>query len=135
MGKKTSEIAKFGSVGALNTLLDYGLFSLLAWSGLAYMVAQCISYSAGVLNSYFWNRSWTFKQTEKADFAEFFRFALTNGVTFLVTALMLWLLHKQGNLGVYSSKLGATVIGTVINFAGTKLLVFQEKEWKRGEYT
>ncbi|WHY73665.1 GtrA family protein [Fictibacillus enclensis] len=135
MGKNVSEIAKFGSVGVLNTLLDYSLFSLLAWSGLAYMAAQCISYSAGVMNSYFLNRTWTFKQKEKADFAEFFRFALINGVTFLVTALMLWLLHKQGNLGVYSSKLGATVVGTVINFAGTKLLVFQEKEWKRGEHT
>ncbi|MDN4524627.1 GtrA family protein [Fictibacillus fluitans] len=135
MGRNTAEITRFGSVGALNTLLDYSLFSLLAGSGMAYMAAQCISYSAGVLNSYFLNRTWTFKQTEKASFAEFFRFMLTNGVTFLATSLVLWLFHEQGSLGVYSSKLGATVVGTMINFAGTKLLVFSEKEWKRGEHT
>lgn len=61
------QIARFLVVGVLNTLVDAGLYALLT-RGLGLLVtlpvlAKGISYSAGVLNSFFWNRRWTFRST------------------------------------------------------------------------
>jgi putative flippase GtrA len=47
---------KFGAVGLLNTALDLSLYLLLTrWIGLAAGFAKSISYSAGMLNSFYWN--------------------------------------------------------------------------------
>ena len=60
-----SEALRFLTVGVLNTLLDAGLyfvFSGWVWVLPAQKVfAKSLSYSAGILNSFFWNRAWTFK--------------------------------------------------------------------------
>ncbi len=54
-------ILKFGSVGVLNTLVDYGVFNaLVLGAGLPVIFANPLSYSAGILNSWFWNSRWTF---------------------------------------------------------------------------
>ena len=58
--KWLKQAAKFGSVGVLNTLLDVALYFVLTrWLGLGDKptFAKGISYSVGVLNSYFLNLS------------------------------------------------------------------------------
>lgn len=57
---------KFGIVGVLNTAVDLGLYFVLTrWLGMANLpvAAKSISYSAGILNSFFWNKAWTFRST------------------------------------------------------------------------
>ncbi len=56
---------KFNIVGVMNTALDLGIFALLTWIGVGEGLAKTVSYSCGVLNSYFWNSRWTFKQEHK----------------------------------------------------------------------
>ena len=58
------QAVKFSSVGVLNTAIDFGVYFLLTrWVGFANLrvAAKSISYAAGILNSFFWNRSWTFR--------------------------------------------------------------------------
>ena len=58
------QAVKFGAVGVLNTLIDLGLYFVLTrWLGMAGLpvAAKAISYSAGILNSFLWNRNWTFR--------------------------------------------------------------------------
>ncbi|MBC8263580.1 MAG: GtrA family protein [Anaerolineales bacterium] len=69
------QAAKFLSVGILNTALDASLYFVLTrWPALRYAcgysgqgfstlqtLAKGISYGAGILNSFYWNKSWTFK--------------------------------------------------------------------------
>ena len=58
--------AKFAVVGVVNTLIDYGVFALLAQVLFVNVyLAQVISYSCGILNSYIWNRSWTFRSENR----------------------------------------------------------------------
>ncbi len=56
------KIGKFAIVGVANTLIDYGVFTLLTQIlGVNIYLSQVISYTCGVINSYIFNRSWTFK--------------------------------------------------------------------------
>ncbi|WP_309461890.1 GtrA family protein, partial [Bacillus paranthracis] len=43
---------KFALVGVVNTLIDFVVYALLKTIGVNYILAQWISYSVGILNSY-----------------------------------------------------------------------------------
>src|SRR3989338_909332 len=66
------QIGKFGVVGGLNTFVDFGVLNLLIimssttaiatsiWLGW-FAIFKGISFIAAVINSYFWNKYWTFE--------------------------------------------------------------------------
>ncbi|NLC43155.1 MAG: GtrA family protein [Clostridiales bacterium] len=122
-----SQIIKFGLVGFLNTAVDFGIFTLLtAVAGLASTISHVISYCCGVLNSYFFNRTWTFKQKNKIHLKEFLKFLLVNLASLGLSTLVLNYLETEANLSVYLAKAGATICSMAINFVGSKLLVFKK---------
>jgi len=56
--------ARFAAVGVLNTAIDLGLFALLYMgAGLPLLIANSLSYGAGIANSFLWNKFWTFRET------------------------------------------------------------------------
>ena len=58
------QAVKFMAVGVLNTLIDAGsYFALTRWLGLAALPvpAKGLAYAIGMVNSFFWNRTWTFR--------------------------------------------------------------------------
>ncbi|MBC8448982.1 MAG: GtrA family protein [Chloroflexi bacterium] len=79
---------KFLAIGVLNTLVDGALyFALTRWWGLAALpaLAKGLSYSAGVLNSFHWNRSWTFK-SEASGLRALLPFVLANLIALAINA-------------------------------------------------
>ena len=57
---------KFQCVGVLNFLVDFGVLKLLtAVLGWPLVISNTISYTCGVINSFFFNRFWTFKMKLK----------------------------------------------------------------------
>ncbi len=63
------QVAKFAAIGGLNTLLDLGVLNVLILiSGVAagywYPVFKGISFIIANINSYFWNKHWTFQETQ-----------------------------------------------------------------------
>ena len=120
-------MVKFGLVGVLNTAIDFGIFTLLTKVfGMDPVVSHVISYSSAVVNSYFLNRSWTFRRKEKGNTVEFARFAFINLISLGVSTLAMYLLEEQAGLEIYISKVGATACSMVVNFIGSKLIVFRE---------
>ena len=74
------QAARFLSVGILNTALDASLYFVLThWLGFAALeaLAKGISYGAGILSSYYWNKSWTFK-SDAGTVAAFVPFVVAN---------------------------------------------------------
>ena len=59
-----SEIAKFGAVGLVNTVLDYAVLNLLLSMGP--LKAKVASTVVATTASYFMNRHWTFKSRDRA---------------------------------------------------------------------
>ena len=114
------QFIKFGLVGVLNTLVDFLVYQLLVYLGLHYAPAQCISYTCGLLNSYFFNSRWTFGKGKRYTKREFVAFVAVNLVSLSISC--------YGTLGIESNLIAkgvVTVVVMVINFIGNKLFVFK----------
>ena len=134
--KATLQFGKFLVVGAVNFLVDFGIFKLLTVA-LSMLVAPAnvISYTSGVINSFLLNRYWTFKIKHKFVSVHFAKFVFVNLVSLGVNTLAVWVLvdlyhFSDGLFGVQNlyAKLIATVFSFTVNFAGNKLLVFRENQ-------
>lgn len=87
--------AKFATVGVLNTAVDGIIFILLFYLlSVHYLIANVVSYSLGVINSYSLNKIWTFADTGKGQkmVEQFPRFVIFNVVGLGLSSLTLWVL-------------------------------------------
>lgn len=129
LGKLFRQAVKFGLVGVLNTLVDYGVYSLLILIPFLhqnYLIAQVIGYGCGVLNSLFFNKRWTFKQKEKMSKKQLLLFIAVNLAALGVSSLLLWALREGLYMNLYGAKLFSIVGSLAVNFLGNKLLVFRD---------
>ncbi|WP_169907593.1 GtrA family protein [Priestia abyssalis] len=131
--EKVNVLLRFCTVGVGNTLIDFGVFFLLTAGGIPYLFAQGCSYAAGMVNSYVWNRVWTFQVKQKANMQEAVRFAIVNIGASSMTFLILYILQEGAGLSLVVSKVIATIGGILITFIGSRLWVFQERINKRSE--
>ncbi|WP_046174245.1 GtrA family protein [Domibacillus indicus] len=122
--RNINEVFKFGIVGMANTAVDFIVFFTL-WSwGVPYLAAQAVSYSAGTANSFFWNRSWTFKAAGQTGAGEVIRFIAINLAALGFSALLLSVLSGQPLL---ISKLIATLGAMALTFFGSRFWVFKQQ--------
>lgn len=114
----------FCCVGAANTLVDFLLYSLGIWLGVSPYIARAAAMTAGCLFSFFGNRAWTFKATDKGA-APLLRFAAVNLCTLCLGVFLLFLFKKAGfgNTAAYALSLPFTLAS---NYFGYKLWVFKE---------
>jgi putative flippase GtrA len=118
---------KFAAVGLSNTALDALLYAVLTnWLGFGGMLlaAKTLSYGTGIANSFYWNRSWTFRSTVRAAYT-FLPFVVANLCALAINtgtmALGLSLFDQQQ---VPSFALAA--VGSLLwNFTISKYLVFR----------
>ena len=55
------QFLKFGLVGLGNTAISYLVYLALVYVGVYYIAASVASFAVGVLNSFFWNHKYVFK--------------------------------------------------------------------------
>ncbi len=122
------QFIKFGLVGVLNTAVQFAVFvvlyRLLHWPML---VASGMGYLAGIVNSYFINRVWTFEVKGKRQTGEFLRFVAVNIVSMGVNLGTLKLLVDWGGLMPELAQVLAIGSSLVVNFAGNRFWTFREK--------
>lgn len=118
-------LGRFGAVGVLNTVVDLSLFALLSSVlALPLLPANTLAYSAGIANSFVWNRRWTFAHRPRQGIGrQFARFAVVSVSALvlndlLVVSLAPWLGALLGDrgLGLAAAKLGATGASLIWNF-------------------
>ncbi|MGV7003109.1 GtrA family protein [Priestia megaterium] len=112
-------------MGGLNTAIDFFVFSFLSYLGVYYIIAQCVSYGCGVLNSYLLNRTWTFQQQGKRKRHEFLKFTVLNVFTLIITSFLLTVFHYKFNISLPYSKILVTVVSVGLNYIGTRFWVFK----------
>ena len=148
------QIAKFGVTGVMNFLVDLGVLSLLivifqevleielkeTILGLGililtyYSICKGTSFIVANVNSYFWNKFWTFedKSSEK-QVTEFTQFFVVSLVGFFINVLVASYVFKAINMpgftpeqwGLIGAAVGS-VAGLAWNFLGYKFIVFKK---------
>jgi putative flippase GtrA len=127
-------ISCFLLVGMLGTLIDITLFTALhVWLGVPTLLANTISYSAGIVNNFVLHRRWTFaEQPRRAMRVQFAQFAgISLGALMLNNLLVLLLAPSFGALlahagyGALLAKVCATVVGAGWNFLANNIWTFR----------
>ncbi len=126
------EFIKFSIVGAINTVVDFGVFSLLLTKACPVLLSQIISYGCGMLNSFIMNRSWTFKENKRNEYSEPLKYIVANVATLILVSVLILLFINLVHLPVLMAKVISTGIGMIFNFMSSKFWVFQRMERSRG---
>ncbi len=132
------QFAKYALVGVLNTLLDFGILNLLSYLTKIYQGRWLIFFNffaffIANINSYFWNKYWSFDKGGKAKTQEFTKFFVVSLIGFGLNSFVLWGITSaspQMNLTPSQweniGKLGGTLISLIWNFVGYKIFVFKK---------
>jgi putative flippase GtrA len=126
---------RFAIVGVANTLVDFTVFTLLAQAaGVNVYLSQVLGYSAGILNSYTFNRSWTFRTEERFFSSTLARFLALNLSMLLFSTGILYLAINLGGLPKIPAKITATGVTMVVNFLVSRFWVFRrQREGQAGD--
>ena len=124
---------KFGIVGAIGALIDFGVLNLGIQSfGLAKWLANTFSFSAAVLSNFTWNRLWTFPESRKRPLgSQLGQFFIVNLVGYGINQGIFLSLDRYvfGPWGVWGYNLSkAIAIGVVLfwNFGANRVWTYRE---------
>ncbi|MDR2975906.1 MAG: GtrA family protein [Streptococcaceae bacterium] len=117
---------RFIEVGIINTIVGYGTYALLVFLGINYLIANTISTIVGVINSYFWNKFYTF-QSPKRSASEIVRFVSVYLVSFLIGTLFIYYLVDQFGVNKYVVGVLNLFVTTAISYFGHKYFSFRKK--------
>lgn len=135
------QLGRFGIVGLMNFSVDTGIvYTLQHYTGISLDDPRILylfgmSGSLAIVNSYFWQRTWTFSEKTSPSTKEFIGFlavtllsiGINSGVAFWAGTFLLRLNVIAGSRVLGASKIIATAVSLFWNFFGYKLFVFQKK--------
>lgn len=140
------QLGKFVVIGVLNVLVDLGILSLVTFAFRSffdidsktiiisvisfYSFYKALSFIIANINSYFWNKYWTFGQQgeKKAEFIQFFMVSVVGFVINVSVASIAFRLvsgFSSDQAGLIGAVAGA-IIGLAWNFLGYKFIVFKK---------
>lgn len=96
--KEMERFSRFLTVGAVGTVLDFSLLTLLKLAGLPTLFANSVSFMVGLANNFTWNRLWTFGDSIQPDWRkQLIKFATISLIGLVLNNLIL--LSLEGFLG------------------------------------
>jgi putative flippase GtrA len=128
------EVAKFGIVGAINTVIDFGIFNLLrAGFDVGPLTSSAVALTIAATSSYFMNRHWTFRHRARSGLGrEYSLFFMLNGIglglQLSCIAISHYGLDLDSLLADNIAKAVGLVIGTIFRFTTYKRWVFMSAE-------
>ncbi len=123
------QFIRFGIVGVINTSLDFVIYAFLTRLFLFfdehYLIANLISFSIATVNSYIFNKYWTFKDNSKQHKIQYTKFYLVSLCGLILTQTILYILVE---LGLYDLLAKAIAVGVVLfwNFFVNKFWTFKK---------
>lgn len=119
------QFLKFAIVGVSNTLLTAGTIWLLL-KGLVYSdyLSNIIGYVVGLINSFVWNRKWTFESKTKVS-DTIYKFVGIFAICYLFQLGNLYILLHYTQIDPYISQLLSIGVYTILNFGLNKYYTFK----------
>lgn len=136
------QLLRFCIVGGLNTFVDILVFNLLVWglptqdTGLL-VIYNSLAYLVGAVNSFCWNKLWTFRLRSSATSNQLARFALVTCLGIISNDVFLWLattiltlLSLKGFLWINVAKISAIAGSVTVSYVGMRFSVFTKHDEK-----
>ena len=134
------QLSKFGLIGVTNTVVDLGIYNLFIYMSdvsSGYMIAVFKSFSvlAAIVNSYIWNKFWSFEKRGVRNIREeFTQFLMVSLVGLLLNvSITAFVVNIIGAPAGFADKTWANVGGLTAsilvltwNFVGYKFFVFKK---------
>ena len=130
------QFLRYCLVGGVNTGVDLLMLNILLWCfpthNVQVLVAyNSVAYSCGALSSFFLNKYWTFRRTQRPTAREVVRFVISVLLEVLYSNVLIWLAGKAlqpfiPNITLWgnASKLVSVVVGTVISYTFMRFWTF-----------
>ena len=124
--KKFRNLILYGVIGSSSALLDFTIFTILTeFCGIYYLIANCISVTCGLTNSFILNRKYNFKVTDKTlKRAAMFFFIGFCGL--LINSTLLYIFINFAHFVTPVAKLCAIAIEVLLQFAVNSLVTFRK---------
>lgn len=125
MKKLIAQLMKFGVVGVLAFIIDYGLLALLTEVfGINYLVSATISFTASVVFNYIASMRYVFTHKEGVSRKrEFIIFVVLSVIGLLINNFCMWTGVELFHIHYLITKIGATAIVMVWNFVTRKIFL------------
>ena len=141
MVRTFKEFVRFGAVGVSGTIIDFGILNTLIYitghaSGVWFPLFKGASTLIALVNSYIWNRKWTFRSQNDAKAVEFGKFFVVSliglGINVGVASFIVNIIPRPvsfspqlwANIGAAS----AISFSLIWNFLCYKFVVFNHKK-------
>ncbi|MBI3162026.1 MAG: GtrA family protein [Chloroflexi bacterium] len=132
--REMERFSRFLAVGAVGTVLDFSLLTLLKLAGLPTLLANTLSFSTGLVNNFTWNRLWTFndiiqpnwrKQLAQFTVVSLVGLALNNLIVLSLEGIFGSLLG-QPDWGYLPAKVIATGVVVFWNYFANRMWTFRK---------
>lgn len=119
------QIMRFGVVGVISFLVDYGiLYVLTEKANIYYLLSAGISFTVSVVINYLLSMSWVFKSNKKrGKKEEFIIFVVLSLGGLLLNQVMMYVFVDYMNVYYLLAKIVATAIVMIYNFISRKLIL------------
>ena len=118
----------YGLIGSSSALLDFLVFTLLTEVfGVYYLIANAVSVTCGLTNSFILNRKYNFKVTDRT-LKRALLFFLVGYCGLAVNSLLLFVFITYAHIARPLSKLLAMAIEVILQFTINSLITFKKHD-------
>lgn len=126
------QFIKFGLVGISNTVLHYLIYLACTSIEMQYMFANFIAFTISVINSFYWNHKYVFKNeamVERSLFITFVKTYISYGITgILLNSILLYVQIDIWGINKFLAPVVNLLITIPLNFVVNKFWAFKVSE-------
>lgn|SRR5690606_37011260 len=119
------QLFKFGVVGLSGFIIDFGFtYFLKEIIKVHKYIANSVAFILAASSNYFFNRNWTFENTDPDMASQYLTFMVVSTGGLIVNNLTIYYLNDKRHMNFWLAKFLAVFVSMIWNFLGYKFFTF-----------